>query len=148
MFALVDVKGSHLRTLVSSNLQRGGGILSWGGLTAKARCKGDRLDVEIRVAGKPLDEAARYKLATSDFLASGGDGLIGRLKLADGAIQITSTIIRDAIGEVLRTWKGSPRSAIDPDRIYSANHPRLDYLGARPVGCGTHSSATSKEPAE
>ena len=35
-FAIVDVKGSHLRSMVSTNLQRGGGILSWGGLTAKA----------------------------------------------------------------------------------------------------------------
>ena len=42
-FALVSVKGKHLRRLVTSNLQRGGGILSWSGLTAKARCKDGQL---------------------------------------------------------------------------------------------------------
>jgi 5'-nucleotidase len=148
-FAIVEVSGADLRTMVTGNLARGGGILSWSGLTAKARCKGDRLDVEIRVAGRPLDAAGHYKLVTSDFLASGGDGLIGRLKLADGVVQVSSTIIRDAVGDLLRGWKGSPKAAIDPDQMYSVNHPRLDYPGSRPVACGTtHSSATSKEPAE
>jgi 5'-nucleotidase len=146
-FALVDLTGKDLRKVVTSNLQRGGGILSWGGLTAKARCKADKLDVQIRVAGKPLDEAARYKLATSDFLASGGDGVIGRLKLGDGAVQMTDTIIREALGDVLRGWKATARAAIDPTRLYSKAAPRLDYEGKRPVACGA-SPPTSKEPAE
>ena len=30
--------GKDLRKIITANLQRGGGILSWGGLTAKARC--------------------------------------------------------------------------------------------------------------
>ena len=148
-FAIVDVTGADLRKLVTTNLARGGGILSWGGLTAKARCKADQLDVQIRVAGKPLADAAHYKLATSDFLASGGDGVIARLKLPDGAVRMTDTIIRDAVAEVLRGWKASPRAAIDPGRLYKKTAPRLDYEGNRPVECGTnHSSATSKEPAE
>ena len=33
-----------------------------------------KLDLQIRVGGEPLDDRATYKLATSDFLASGGDG--------------------------------------------------------------------------
>src|SRR5678815_4274711 len=101
--AIVEVKGSHLRKLVSSNLQRGGGILSWSGLSAKAACKGSTLDVAISIGGKPLVDGATYKLVTSDFLASGGDGLIGRLKLPDGAIKMTDVIIRDAIAAVSYT---------------------------------------------
>src|SRR5439155_12855690 len=73
-FAIVEVTGDDLRRLVTTNLRRGGAILSWGGLAAKARCSGDKLDVQIRVAGKPLDPRRRYKIATSDFLASGGNG--------------------------------------------------------------------------
>src|SRR6185295_14370744 len=95
-FAVVDVRGKHVRRLVTTNLQHGGGIFSWGGLTAKARCKAGELDVEIKIAGKPLADDARYTLVTSDFLASGGDGVIGRLKLPTGAIKPTDTIIRDA----------------------------------------------------
>ncbi|HEX8110130.1 MAG TPA: bifunctional UDP-sugar hydrolase/5'-nucleotidase, partial [Kofleriaceae bacterium] len=135
-FAIVELTGKDLRTLVTSNLSRSGGILSWAGLRARARCKAGKLDLQIQVQGKPLDENASYKLATSDFLASGGDGLIGRLQLSEGKIQVTSTIIREAVADVLRGWKASPRAAIDPGRLYSATRPRLDYEGKRPVACG------------
>lgn len=131
-FAIVELKGAHLRKLVTSNLTRGGAILSWGNLAAKARCKADRLDVQITVGGKPLADDAAYKVATSDFLASGGDGLIGRLKLPEGSVKVTDVIIRDAMADVLRKRRGS----VDPDKLYSAKVRRLDYEGARPVECG------------
>jgi 5'-nucleotidase / UDP-sugar diphosphatase len=131
-FAIVELKGGQLRQLVISNLMRGGAILSWGGLAAKARCIGDRLDVQITVGRKPLAEGATYKVATSDFLASGGDGLIGRLKLPDGSVKMTDVIIRDGMAEVLRKRKG----AVDPDKLYSPKVRRLDYAGTRPVACG------------
>jgi 5'-nucleotidase len=146
-FAIIDVTGGDLRALVTGNLQRGGGFLSWGGLTAKARCKADKLDVQIWVAGKPLVETARYKLATSDFLATGGDGMIGRLKLPDTAIRMTDVIIRDALADVLRSYKATPRATIDPAKLVVPTKPRLDYPGKRPVTCGA-ASAANKEPAE
>jgi 5'-nucleotidase len=135
-FAIVELTGKDLRTLVAGNLAHGAGILSWGGLTARARCKAGKLDLQIQVKGKPLDDAVHYKVATSDFLASGGDGVIGRLKLPEGAIHIDSAIIRDAIADVLRGWKGTPKATIDPAQLYSPSRPRLDYLGKRPVECG------------
>jgi len=149
-FAIVELTGKDLRTLVTSNLSRGGGILSWAGLTARARCKAGKLDVQVQVRGKPLDDNASYKMATSDFLASGGDGVIGRLQLPEGKIQVTSTIIREALADVLRGWKATPRAAIDPGRLYSATRPRLDYEGKRPIACGAPPTApdadAGKEP--
>jgi 5'-nucleotidase len=141
-FAIVDVKGAHLRKLVTSNLQRGGAILSWGGLAARARCKANKLEVTITVAGKPLSETASYKLVTSDFLASGGDGLIGRLKLPETAIQMTDVIIRDAMADALRKRKG----AIEPAQLYSATKKRMDYEGERPVECGKPKSREMETP--
>jgi 5'-nucleotidase len=135
-FAIIDLPGKDVRTLVSANLSRGGGILSWGGLTAKARCKAGKLDLQIQVKGKPLDENATYKVATSDFLATGDEGMFGKLKLPDGAIRLTDTIIREALADVLRGWKTTPRATIDPSRLYPAGKPRLDYLGTRPIECG------------
>ena len=139
-FALVTVKGKHLRRLVSSNLQRGGGILSWSGLTAKARCKDGRLSTDIFVKGKPIADEQSYTVVTSDFLASGGDGLIGRLKLPDGAVKMTDIIIRDAIAEVLRKRRGP----LDPAQIVAKK--RLEYEGQRPVTCGGAKSSKSEEP--
>lgn len=145
-FALVDVKGSHLRSLVSTNMQRGGGILSWGGLAAKGRCKAGKLDLSISVGGKPLDDNKAYKLVTSDFLASGGDGLVGRLKLPDGAITITDVIIRDAIADILRKQKGT----IDPAKLFSTTVRRLDFEGKRPIECAakTPKGPSDQEPPE
>lgn len=143
-FAIVDLTGKDLRTLVASNLSRGGGILSWGGLTAKARCKAGKLDLQIQVRGKPLDDNAGYKLATSDFLTSGGDGMIAKLNLPQGAIHMTDVIIRDAVADVLRGWKATPRAAIDPVKWYSSSRPRLDYQGKRPVECSA--ARTSRVP--
>jgi 5'-nucleotidase len=143
-FAIVEMKGSHLRKLVSSNLQRGGGILSWSGLAAKAVCKGATLDVAITVGGKPLADNTTYKLVTSDFLASGGDGLIGRLKLPDGAIKMTDVIIRDAIADVLRKKKGK----IDPKQVWSPTKKRLDFAGERPVQCGKPGRSIDSGPEE
>ena len=135
-FAIVELTGKHVRKLVSSNLQRGGGIFSWGGLTAKARCKDGKLDVQVAVAGKPLADTATYKLVTSDFLATGGDGVIGRLKLPDSAIHATDAIIRDAMADGLRKRKGT---------IDAAFKKRLDYEGDRPVSCASKSAPSSEQ---
>ena len=142
-FAVVEMKGKHVRRLITTNIQRGSGIYSWGGLTAKARCKNNQLDVEIKVAGKPIADDASYKVVTSDFLASGGDmSVIGRLKLPEGAIQMTDVIIRDAIADVLRKKKGK----IEPAQLFSAAKRRLDYEGERPVECGGKQQKQQQEP--
>lgn len=143
-FALIDMQGKHIRRLITTNLQRGSGIYSWGGLVAKARCKDGALAVDIKVGGKPLADDASYKLVTSDFLASGGDNsVIGRLKLPEGSIKMTDVIIRDAIAAVLRKRKGK----VDPAQLFSPTKKRLDYEGQRPVECqGAKQPKAPEEP--
>jgi 5'-nucleotidase len=136
-FALVEVSGKQLHEMVAKNLQKGGGILSWAGLTAKAHCKDKALEVAIDVRGKPLDPAARYTIATSDFLASGGDGMFG--KGDQPTVKPTDAIIRDSLADVLRARKGM----IDP-ASYATK--RLDYPGRRPVHCG--GKATHEDDSE
>jgi 2',3'-cyclic-nucleotide 2'-phosphodiesterase (5'-nucleotidase family) len=127
-FALVKVKGKHIRRLLVTNLERAGGILSWAGMTAKARCKEGKLATEITIKGKPLVDDASYTIVTSDFLASGGDGLFAHLDLPAGSMVPTDTIMRDAMAEMLRKRAGT----LDPKQIPK----RLDYEGRRPVSCG------------
>ena len=148
-FAIVDVKGKHLRKLVvveppARRRRSCRGAAS----TAKARCKADTLDVEItrrRQAARRRRD--RTSSSTSDFLASGGDGVIGRLKLPDGAITMTDAIIRDAIADVLRKTQGHDRSR---DSCYSPAKRRLDYEGKRPVECGERRTQADarEEPTE
>jgi 5'-nucleotidase len=132
-FATVKLLGKHLRRLVRANLMHDGGFFSFGGLTAVARCKQGKLDIAIKVAGKQLSDTASYTLVTSDFLASGGDGVIGKLELPAGAIAVTDVIMRDAMADVLRKRRGTK---VDPSRLFDAKHKRMDYEGKRPVTCG------------
>jgi len=142
-FAVVEVKGKHVRRLVTTNIQRSSGFYSWGGLVAKARCKDGQLAVDIKVGGKPLADDATYKIVTSDFLASGGDmSIFGRLKLPEGAVTMTDVIIRDAIADVLRKKKGK----VEPASLYSATKRRQDYEGERPVLCSGKQQKTNAEP--
>jgi 5'-nucleotidase len=142
-FAIVSVLGKHIRRLVTTNIQRDGGFFSFGGITTKAACKSGTLEVAIKVGSKPLADDAKYTLVTSDFLASGGDGVIGRLKLPEGSIKPTDVIIRDAMADVLRKKKGT---TIEPEKIYSPAHPRLDMAGKRPLICGGAKQSTTEEP--
>jgi hypothetical protein len=85
------------------------------------------------VRGRPLDDAKTYKLATSDFLTTGGDKALERLHLADTAIHTTDLVIRDAMVAALRARKGTPQATIDPAKLLAHHH--LDYTGKRPLGC-------------
>ncbi|HET9987897.1 MAG TPA: 5'-nucleotidase C-terminal domain-containing protein, partial [Kofleriaceae bacterium] len=131
-FALVELDGKQLRRLVKTNLERDGAFFSFGGLTAVARCIAGKLDIAIKVGHKPLAETGHYTLVTTDFLASGGDGVIGKLKLPAGAIKVTDVIMREAIADVLRKQRGK---TLDPTKLFDATHKRIDYEGKRPVVC-------------
>jgi 2',3'-cyclic-nucleotide 2'-phosphodiesterase/3'-nucleotidase/5'-nucleotidase len=132
-FARVTLTGAHLRRMISNNLQSGSGIFSWSGLRVTATCKGGALEVFLKdERGKPITDERTLVLATSDFLASGGDGVIGRLKLPDGAVVETDTIIREAIAVELGK-RGGTIAATD---VYDPEQPRLAYPPPRPVKCG------------
>ncbi|MBK9030949.1 MAG: 5'-nucleotidase C-terminal domain-containing protein [Myxococcales bacterium] len=132
-FALVTLTGAHVRKMISNNLQSGSGIFSWSGLRVTASCTSGTLEVFIKdERGKPIADDRTLTLVTSDFLASGGDGVIGRLKLPDGAVTLTDTIIRDAIAAQL-TARGGALAAFD---VFDPDHPRLAYPPPRPVRCG------------
>ena len=138
-FAVVKVQGLHLRKMVRNNLLGGGAILSWGGLTATATCKDGMLDVVLKDrAGKVITDERTFTLLTSDFLASGGDGLIGRLKLPDGSVTMTDAIIREEMAAALTARGGT----MSPAQLHDPARPRMSYPGVRPVNC----SAAGKIP--
>lgn len=138
-FAIVELEGRYIRQLIITNLQYGGSFLSWAGLTAKVRCQDGRLDATIQIAGQPLEDHRTYKVATSDFLASGGGDTLARLKLPSSAITVTDVIIRDRLAEVLRGDVGAPPAGLP--KPFTPATRRVDYVGKRPLVCGR---ATSK----
>jgi len=131
-YASVKLTGGDVKKMVAHNLGSSAGILLFAGLTVNAACKNGILAVELRWPnGKKIADGERFTLVTSDFLASGGDGAIGRLNLPAAAIANSNLIIRDAMAETLRKRGGT----VDPAKLYDPAHPRLTYPGRRPVRC-------------
>ena len=118
---------------VARNLGRDNGIVSLSGVRAEARCHQGALAVTLfRSDGRPIAPKTRLTLVTSDFLATGGDGLFSeetkqRAKLDDGPP------IREAMAELLRARK----APLTPDdrALFDPAHPRIGYPGPRPVRC-------------
>jgi 2',3'-cyclic-nucleotide 2'-phosphodiesterase (5'-nucleotidase family) len=140
-FALVDIPGVHLRKLIARNLGNDSAMFSWAGLNATANCTANALRLDIRVKGKPLSDSKMYKVVTSDFLASGGDGVIGRMKLPSGSVTVTDQIIRDGYASILRSRKGT----LDPNVLFNTKNARIAYTGTRPITCGAASAVKSAD---
>jgi len=141
-FAIVKLTGKDLRKLVANNLGSGSGIFSYAGVTVNATCKGAALAIELRRKGKLVKDDDKLVVVTSDFLASGGDGAIGRLKLPDGSVEMSNTIIRDSMAETLRKRGGT----LDPADLYSPKKRRITYPGKRPVRCVRDTAPTPEDP--
>jgi 5'-nucleotidase len=132
-FALVPVTGADLARMVARNLERNNGIVSVSGVRASARCAGGDLAVTLeRPDGTKVAPGDRLTLLTSDFLATGGDGLVPD-ELQRAAVLEQGLPIRDEMARVLRarggTLAGDDPTLLDPSR------PRLVYPGPRPVRC-------------
>ena len=132
-FAMVKLKGETLRRLFVANLTRDNGLLSVSGLIVKAQCKRGKLDVRIlRPNGKAVRDAEVITVATSDFIASGGDGFIGSAGLEPLEIEIDGgALIRDAMADEL-TKRGGTLRASD---VFDAKKPRIQFTETRPVAC-------------
>jgi 2',3'-cyclic-nucleotide 2'-phosphodiesterase (5'-nucleotidase family) len=132
-FATIQVTGAELADAIARNLARDNGILSISGVRAEARCHDGALTVTLhRPSGRTVTPSTKLTLVTSDFLATGGDGLFSeetkqRAKLDEGPP------IRDAMADLLRARR-SPLTPDDPV-LFDPAHPRIAYPGSRPVHC-------------
>ncbi|MGB8299335.1 MAG: 5'-nucleotidase C-terminal domain-containing protein [Polyangia bacterium] len=128
--ATARVSAGQLRRLLARSLGRSASLLSLSGLSVRARCEGPRLDVALsRPDGSPVHDNERFVLTTTDFLATGGDGLFtGVAARFEGGPPL-----RDALVEVLRARRGT----LDPDdrTLFDPTHPRFDLPGDVPIHC-------------
>jgi 5'-nucleotidase len=130
--ATLQMKGSALRNMLMRNLQHDHGIFSVSGAHLSAHCTEKGLTVDIEIGGKPIDDGHLYRVATSDFLALGGDdfdtGSVKELKIDE------DLVLRDLVaGELAHMAKGGVLSGSDP-RFWDPSHRRIDSP-PRPVKC-------------
>ena len=132
-FAEVELPARSFRELMKENISHSKGILSVSGVRVKARCEGSELVVTLtRDDGRPIDDNQRLRVATSDFLASSGDGPLGGSANATAQIE-EGTLVREDIIGVLRK-RGGVLSG-DDKKLFDPEHRRIDYPGQRPVRC-------------
>jgi len=137
--ARLTARGAALRRLLAANLRGDRGILSVSGITVSARCERGRLVVEARTdAGEPIVDEGRYAVATSDFLALGGDdfaalGHLGRGQPSTLVIDEDGPVMRDLVAAELR--RVGPALAAAPLVVDPAS-PRIRLPHPRPVRCG------------
>jgi 5'-nucleotidase len=132
-FVTLSVTGEALAATVARNLGRTGGIVALSGVRARAACAGPALQVTLtRDDGRPVGPAERLTLVTSEFLATGGGGILSADVRAH-ATPAGGATIRDVMADLLRTRK----APLDPDnpRLLDTAAPRLAYPGHRPVHC-------------
>jgi 2',3'-cyclic-nucleotide 2'-phosphodiesterase (5'-nucleotidase family) len=131
----VRLTGDELARVLAGNLGASGGILSVAGVTASATCENGTLRATLRRrSGAPIRDDEELTIATSDFLATGGDGAfapVRLLRVADAGDD--APLVRDAIVDSLRQRGGS----LDGKQFFDPAHPRLMYPGRRPVQCGS-----------
>lgn len=129
-FATVRTTVARLEALYARNLTGGNGFLSISGARVRARCVDGELRVDLRRPdGRPWRDQAPITVATSDFLATGGDGFV----LGEGAgVRLEGgEPMREALFERLQARGGTLR----PADFFDAEDPRVEYPGSRPVTC-------------
>jgi 5'-nucleotidase len=131
----IRVTGAQLKTLLAKHLSRDAhGLVSVSGFRVSARCGRTGLEITLtRNNGRPVSDRETLLLATSDYLATGGDDLVTPLNLAPDRIQIDATTsFRDALAHSL---KRHPRLSPRDPALFDPKKPRLALSTPRPIAC-------------
>ena len=128
--------GDQLTRIIAYNLQRKVGpfeLLPIAGFTIDARCDGNTLRLTLtRSSGVPIRGDDRLTVATDDFIAGGGDGILapagalGEIKTPEGAPLLRESLVG---------WLRSRGGRLNENEFVSAERRRWSYPGSRPVVC-------------
>jgi 2',3'-cyclic-nucleotide 2'-phosphodiesterase (5'-nucleotidase family) len=129
----VALTGAQLARVVRAQLGQSRGLAGIAGLRVQASCHAGGLAVALeRSSGGPIRPADKLIVATTDFIATGGDGILSPVMPAAGfPIGDDLPLARDAVVDWLRRRGGALR---DRDLIDQAA-PRWQLPGPLPVRC-------------
>jgi 2',3'-cyclic-nucleotide 2'-phosphodiesterase (5'-nucleotidase family) len=133
-FAAIRLTGAELTAIFERELADDGGFMSISGVNVAARCDGARLAVTLsRPDGRAIADHETLLLLASDFLATGGDGVLEAVRQRQGAITIEEDPpIREEIARVLGTLDGQQ---LEPATYFDPARPRVAFPPPRPVRC-------------
>ncbi len=129
---IAHVTAKQLAQAIAHSLQSERGIVSISGLRAVASCQNGTLHVKLRSAsGKPLKPQTPLKLLTSDFVATGGDGLFTADEV-DARRFAGSPTVRALLVSQLRA---RPQKHVSAAHHVDPQKPRLIFPSSKPVSC-------------
>jgi len=128
--------GDQLTRIIAHNLERKEPpfeLLPIAGFKVDARCDGTMLRVMLtRSSGATIRADERLTVATSDFIAGGGDGIVapagalGEIRAVEGAPLLRESLV---------TWLRHHGGRLNENQFVSSEHRRWSYPGSRPVVC-------------
>jgi 2',3'-cyclic-nucleotide 2'-phosphodiesterase (5'-nucleotidase family) len=122
--------GRELRQVFSASILQGRRGLGFSGIRVEARCEAGALAVTMtRPSGTAIADADPVLLVTSDFLATGGDGMLTPIMPPGGfPVDAGAPLVRDLLVEYLRR----PGAPVREAQLLDAT-PRLSVAG--PIPC-------------
>jgi len=132
----LTLTGGQLTRIVAYNLTRRAlptELLPIAGFKVDATCEGSNLRVMLtRPSGMPIRADDRLTVATSDFVATGGDGVVAPAgPLGDIRTVAGAPLLRESVVTWLRTRGGR----LNENQFVSAENRRWHFPAPRPVMC-------------
>ena len=125
--------GAELRTVFTNQISRVSALTGVSGLHLRVTCERGMVNVGmLRPNGAPVTDTERLLVATTDFLATGGDAIFAPVTPPNGfAIEQDFGLVRDVVVESLKRRGGTLRE----DQLVEAGNPRWALPGKAPVTC-------------
>jgi 2',3'-cyclic-nucleotide 2'-phosphodiesterase/3'-nucleotidase/5'-nucleotidase len=126
--------GAELRKVLANQIARNAALVGMSGVHARVTCERGTVNVGmLRPNGAPIADHERLLIATSDFHATGGDGIFAPVTPADGFTIVRDIgLVRDVVVDTLRKRGGT----LSEDQLVDQKNPRWTLPGKAPVACG------------
>ncbi|MDW8245583.1 MAG: bifunctional UDP-sugar hydrolase/5'-nucleotidase [Sandaracinaceae bacterium] len=131
-FAHLRLRARDLAQILAENAQTSRSHLSISGIRARFFCEGPHLRVQLkREDGSPIRDDEELNVVTSDFLATGGDGIFAQVRKQALAFELEEDPpIREAFVQVL-----SRKTELNPSSYQDPSRPRIELPGPPPIRC-------------
>jgi 5'-nucleotidase len=106
----IRLTGRQLRQVFAPYLSRGR-VFGFSGVRVRAECSGGTADVTLtRLSGAPIQDDESLLVVVTDFVATGGDGILTPVIPPEGfAVDPSAPLARDVFAGYLGKWKGPLR---------------------------------------
>ncbi len=126
--------GAELRTVLATQISRNAALVGLSGVRVRVTCERGAVNVGmVRMNGTPVADSDRLLIATSDFLATGGDAIFAPVTPREGFEVVQDVgLVRDVVVDVLKKRGGR----LGEDQLVNPANPRWTLPGKAPVSCG------------